>query len=221
MNYREFYYQPELPPMHVCPDGKTNLEASQEFLDCMKTRRSIRDFSSKTVDQELLLNAIKTAATAPSGANGQPWLFALITSQDLKNKIREEAERVETTFYRRSAPQKFLLDLAPLGTDEHKPYLSDAAALIMVFTRKENTNEKTYYPVESTGIAVGLLLSSLHLAGLSTLVHTPKPMSFSNELLGLNSDFRPYMLIVAGHASEGVVVPKIEKKEFNEIMKIY
>jgi iodotyrosine deiodinase len=221
MNFREFYYQPESPPKHLCPVGKTDLEASQEFYDCMKTRRSIRQFSSRPVEQELLLNAIKTAATAPSGANGQPWFFALITSQDLKIKIREEAERVETMFYRRSATQKFLVDLAPLGTDEHKPYLSEAAALILVFTRKENTNEKTYYPVESTGIAVGLLLSSLHLSGLSTLVHTPRPMSFSNELLGLDSSLRPYMLIVAGHASEGVVVPKIEKKEMNEILKIY
>lgn len=203
------------------------LEVSTNLLKIMSTRRSIRSFSSRPVAPEILENAVKTAASAPSGANRQPWFFAIIQNAELKKQIREAAEKVELEFYNEKASSTWLEDLKPFGTNHEKAYLTDASALIAVFSRTCIDNEsspdtrlRTYYPIESTGIATGFLISALHQSGIATLTHTPKPMYFLNQILDLDKTYRPFMIIVAGHPKESTQVPDIQRKSFNEIAKI-
>ena len=191
------------------------LGASERFLETMRRRRTIRDFDGEPVDARLLENAVATAATAPSGANIQPWRFVVVTDPELKRRIREGAEAEERAFYAGRAPADWLAALAPLGTDEHKPHLEEAAALIVVFELRE---PKPYYAKESVGIALGLLLASLHQAGLATLTHTPSPMRFLNEILGRPRAERPYVVVAVGHASPGATVPDVPKKPLAEVL---
>ncbi len=202
------------------------LEKSINFYNEMATRRSIREFSNQSVDSSILINAIKTAATAPSGANKQPWHFALIQQTDIKEKIRTEAESIEEDFYKRRAPKQWLEDLKPFNTNSSKAYLTEASSLIVVFSRTHSEDElgllqKTYYPLESTGIAVGLLLASLHQSGLATLTHTPKPMGFLNQLLDFDKTYKPYMIIVTGHPKLPLNLPNITKKTTDQILTIF
>jgi len=194
------------------------LKISEEFKREMTRRRSIRSFSNQDVDKQLILNAIHTAGSAPSGANRQPWYFAFIKSADIKAQIRKMAEEVERDFYYRKAPKQWIKDLEHLGTNSEKAYLTEAPALIAVFSRtKVDEDLKTYYPIESTGIAVGLLLTSLHKAGLATLTHTPKPMNFLNQVLKLDCTYRPFMIIVTGYPNLPVQLPDIKRKALQEI----
>ena len=207
-------------------DEPDPIAVSAEFCEKMAKRRSIRHFSSQPVDRKILLNAIKTAGSAPSGANRQPWHFALITTQSIKDQIRRAAEQVEHEFYERKATDEWINDLKPFGTNSKKLYLSEAPALIAVFSRNVCENEKgslqrTYYPVESTGIATGFLLTALHNAGLATLTHTPKPMFFLNEILELDKTYRSFMIIVAGQPKQPIKVPNITRKSLHQIMDEY
>lgn len=204
------------------------LQVSADLLKLMSTRRSIRSFSTLQIEREVLENAVKVAASAPSGANRQPWYFAIIQNAEIRRQIREAAEKVEFEFYNEKASQTWLEDLKPFGTNHEKPYLTDAAALIAVFSRTCLENEdspdtrlRTYYPIESTGIATGFLISALHQAGVATLTHTPKPMYFLNQILGLDKTYRPFMIIVAGHANESAQVPDIHRKPLHEVSKHY
>ncbi len=213
----------EIPPYAGEPDP---IAVSDEFCEKMAKRRSIRYFSSQPVDRKILLNAIKTAGSAPSGANRQPWHFALITTQSIKDQIRYAAEQVEHEFYGQRATEEWINDLKPFGTNSKKSYLSEAPALIAVFSRNLCENEKgslqrTYYPVESTGIATGFLLTALHNAGLATLTHTPKPMFFLNEILKLEKTYRPFMIIVVGQPKQPIEVPNIARKSLHQIMNEY
>jgi iodotyrosine deiodinase len=194
------------------------LAASRRFLEEMSSRRSIRDFSQRPVDHELVVNAIRTAATAPSGANRQPWRFVVITDPETKRRIREGAEAEERAFY--EGPHTEWHDaLAPLGTDWRKPMLEDAPALIAVFeVHAGNRDPKPYYAKESVGIAVGLLLASLHQAGLATLTHTPSPMGFLNDILGRPAHERPFVIIPVGHPAGDAQVPDIGRKPLDEVL---
>ena len=204
------YFQPIPPPGSL-----------KEFVAHLQQRRSVREFSSRPVDRDVLLSCIEAAGSAPSGANSQPWFFALIESQDMKDRIREEAEKTERSFYQDRASEQWLEDLRPLGTSENKPFLSEAPALIVVFYKKSTDILRTYYPQESTGIATGLLLAALHHAGLATLTHTPNPMGFLNDLLGIDRRQRAFMIIVIGHAKKSTAVPAIKRKALSEISAIY
>jgi nitroreductase len=204
----------QLKPYPIPPDARMT---TREFYRLMNERRSIRRFSAEPIDREVLENAIRTAGTAPSGANVQPWYFAVIQSRDLKEKLRKEAEEVETAFYTSTATAKWQQDLAHLGTGPKKDYLSVAPAIIAVFTRTEVDSERSYYPMESTGIAVGLLLASLHQAGLATLTHTPRPMFFLNSVLNLDRTYKPFMLVVTGYPEEPVMVPDISRRPLEAI----
>lgn len=209
------------------PRPKEQARTSKNFYELMNARRSIRKFSAEPVEREVLLNAIKTAGTAPSGANCQPWFFALIESQEMREKIRRDAERIERIFYAERAPKGWLSALEPIGTNAEKPYLSVAPALIAVFTRHgspaASSQEplKSYYPIESTGIAVGLLLTAIHQVGLATLTHTPRPMSFLNAILGLDGTYRPFILVVTGYPQTPILVPNIKRKALAEICRVY
>lgn len=200
------------------------LARSAEFLNAMQRRHSIRLFSDRPVDKAIIENCILTAGTAPSGANHQPWHFSAIHSALVKKQIREQAEAHERGFYDGRAGQQWLDDLKPLGTDASKPYLETAPWLIAVFSQKFGETEagdrsQNYYVHESVGIAVGMLITSLHNAGLATLTHTPKPMNFLTEVCQRPDNERAYMLIVAGYPAHDATVPihAKQKKSLNEI----
>ena len=196
---------------------------SKEFLDDVVRRRTVRDFSDRPVPKEIIENCIKTAGSAPSGANHQPWHFAVVTDPDTKADIRKAAEEEEKLLYSERAPKEWLEALAPLGTDENKPFLEIAPYLIVIFAESYSLDEggsktKNYYVSESVGIATGILITALHNAGLATLTHTPSPMRFLNEILSRPADERPFLLLVAGFAAENATVPDIQRQNLSEIL---
>lgn len=199
------------------------IQESRRFLERLKTRRTVRDFSRQIVPFELIQNAIATAATAPSGANQQPWTFVVVSNPRIKQQIRIAAEAEEKESYERRMSQEWLAALSHLGTDWQKPHLEDAPYLIVVFQQayalaEDGKKMKHYYVTESVGIAVGMLLASLHLAGLATLTHTPSPMKFLNEILGRPENERPMVVIPVGYPAEDAHVPVIGKKSLAEIL---
>lgn len=187
---------------------------AREFLHEITARRSVRHFSPEPVPREALLDCIRAAAQAPSGANKQPWTFVLVTNTGLKRRIREGAEAEEREHYGGRASERWLADLEPLGTDEHKPFVEIAPALIVVFAQRHGAHphDQHYYVSESVGIAVGFLLAALHHAGIATLTHTPSPMKFLNDILGRPSNERAYLLIPVGYPAHGCRVPDIARK---------
>lgn len=202
------------------------LSTSREFKQTLSRRRSVREFSDRTVDREVIENAISAAGSAPSGANKQPWHFAIVESREVKALIRKAAEAEEQEFYNGRAPQSWLDDLKVFETDEHKPFLETAPYLIAVFLERNSVDEegvkhKNYYMPESVGIATGMLISALHFSGLATLTHTPSPMKFLNQILERPSNEKPFMLIVAGYPIDDVTVPDIERKSFDQIASIF
>jgi len=202
------------------------LSTSREFRQTLSKRRSVRDFSDRPVDREVIENAVRAAGSAPSGANKQPWHFAIVESREVKALIRKAAEAEEQEFYNGRAPQSWLDDLKVFETDEHKPFLETAPYLIAVFLERNSVDEegvkhKNYYMPESVGIATGMLISALHFSGLATLTHTPSPMKFLNQILERPSNEKPFMLIVAGYPVDDVTVPDIERKPFDEISSIF
>ena len=196
---------------------------SQIFFENLSARRTIRDFSDKPIPREVIENCIKTAGTAPSGANMQPWHFVLISDPAIKKQIRIAAEKEEREFYENRAPKEWLDVLAPLGTDDHKPYLETAPWLIAVFMQRfgklpDGRKVKHYYGLESVGIATGLLITAIHNAGLASLTHTPSPMGFLNEILERPKNERPFLLLVVGHPARDARVPDIKRKDISRIM---
>jgi nitroreductase len=190
-------------------------ELAHRLFELLKTRRTVRDFSPEPVDPELIRLAVATAHTAPSGANRQPWRFVVVSDPALKQTIRDGAEEEERLFYESRAGQAWLEALEPLGTDWRKPHLTDAPYLIVVFEVRE---PKPYYPLESVGIAVGLLLASLHVAGVATLTHTPSPMRFLNRILDRPVQEKPIMVVTVGWPAADAQVPDIAKKPLDEVL---
>jgi nitroreductase len=198
------------------------IKRSGTFYSDLKSRRTVRDFSDKNVPKEVIENCIKSAGTAPSGANMQPWHFAAISSPELKKKIRIAAEEEEKEFYSKRAPKEWLEALEPLGTDPNKPFLETAPYLIAIFYKSydilpDGKQVKQYYAMESTGIATGMLLTAIHNAGLVSLTHTPSPMNFLNEILGRPKNERPFLLLVVGYPAKNAKVPDIKRKKLDEI----
>lgn len=206
--------------------GVNPLEAAKSFYETMKLRRSVRMFSTRPVDEEVIRTCIAAAGTAPSGANKQPWRFVAVSDARLKRQIRLAAEAEEREFYERRANPEWLADLAPLGTDPDKGFLEVAPWLIVVFKlmksdsaggEHENSGGQVYYVNESVGIACGLLLSALHHAGLCTLTHTPSPMGFLSKVLQRPEHERAFLLLPVGYPSDDCVVPDIARKQIDEI----
>lgn len=196
--------------------------AGLEFLMSMRKRRSVRAFSPEPVPIELIETAIRAAATAPSGANQQPWRFVVVRDPVIKRQIREAAEAEEKLNYEQRFPDEWLTALEPFGTDWHKEFLEVAPYLIVVFRIDYGLHGeekvKYYYVAESVGLAAGLLITALHLQGLATLVHTPSPMNFLSKLLERPANERPFMLIPAGYPADDATVPSIHKKDLDEVM---
>ena len=195
---------------------------AERFYAQMQARRSVRDFSDRPVPMRVIDQAILAAGTAPSGANKQPWHFAVTTDPEVKLAIRIAAEQEEQAFYERRASQQWLDALAPLGTDANKPFLQTAPVLVGVFMEKtavsaQGERSKNYYPMESVGIACGLLISALHLSGLVTLTHTPSPMAFLSSAFERPKNEKPYLLLVVGYPAEHCRLPDISRKPLADI----
>jgi iodotyrosine deiodinase len=192
-----------------------------DFYVDVNRRRTVRDFSDRPVPRDIIETALKVANTAPSGANLQPWHFAVVSGPETKRKIREAAEAEEREFYSHRASPEWLAALEPLGTDSNKPFLETAPYLIAVFLQKfghlpDGRKVKHYYPTESTGLATGMLITALHRAGLVTLTHTPSPMKFLNQILGRPTSERPFLLLVTGYPAAGAEVPDISRKPLED-----
>ncbi len=195
---------------------------AREFFEQMNRRRSVRQFSDRPVPDGVIEDCLRTAGTAPSGAHKQPWHFVAVRDPALKRKIRLAAEEEERAFYGGRAPDEWLDALAPLGTNESKPFLETAPCLIAIFARSfglrpDGEREKHYYVQESVGIATGFLIAALHGAGLVTLTHTPSPMGFLNEVLGRPKEERAFLVLVTGFPAADVRVPELSRNPLDEI----
>ena len=195
---------------------------AQSFYEFMRNRRTVRDFSERPVPREAVEYCIRTAGTAPNGANMQPWHFVVVEDPATKRAIREGAEVEEQKFYERRASAEWLEALAPLGTNAEKPFLESAPCLIAIFAQSYGIDEEGnrvthYYVQESVGIATGMLIAAIHNAGMVSLTHTPSPMGFLNDILGRPQNERPFLILVVGYPAEDAQVPEITKKSFAEI----
>ena len=201
------------------------IKRSKSFHESIIKRRTVRDFSDEKVPIEIIFNAIKSASSAPSGANKQPWHFAIVSDPQVKHKIRKAAEKEEKEFYDHRAPDDWLKDLDQFGTDSRKPFLEVAPYLIVVFKKnydlEGDKREKNYYVNESVGIASGFLLAALHHSGLATLTHTPSPMGFLEKILGRPKNERAVLLIPVGYPAKDAKVPKLNKKSFESICSTF
>ena len=198
---------------------------ADSFYKQMRRRRTVRHFSNRPVSREIIEQCIRAAATAPSGANLQPWLFVVVTDPLVKRQIRLAADQEEREFYQKRAPKEWLEALAALGTDEHKPFLEEAPYLVAIFVerygrRPDGRQVKNYYPTESVGIATGVLITAIHQVGLVSLTHTPSPMKFLNEILKRPSNESCFLLLVVGYPAQDAVVPDIKRKGFEEVCSL-
>ena len=209
------------------PPFKEIIKRSKNFYKLIKKRRTIRDFSNKKIDINIIKNAILSAGTAPNGANLQPWHFVIIKNKKIKRKIRIAAEKEEEEFYSSKASKEWLKALKPLGTDKNKEFLEIAPILIAIFEKKYSIKYKSkiknYYVKESVGIATGILISCLHYSGLCMLTHTPNPMNFLNKILKRPANEKPFVLLIVGIPKENCQIPTFakKKKKLNDIASFY
>ncbi len=199
---------------------------ARQYYENMNRRRTVREFSTRKVPVEVIENCIRTADTAPNGANQHPWHFVVVTDPEKKRQIREAAEKEEKEFYNNRATRAWLEALAPLGTDEHKPFLETAPYLIAIFAQVHGIDQdgkkiKHYYVNESVGIATGMLISAVHYSGLASLTHTPSPMRFLNQILERPERERPFLLLVVGYPAADAKVPDINRKSLKEISTFF
>lgn len=202
------------------------LKRSRNYYDFLNSRRSVRHFSDRPVEEAVIKNIIQTAGTAPSGAHKQPWKFCAVADPEIKSEIRKAAEEEENQNYTVRMSDRWLRDLAPLGTDASKEFLEIAPWLIVVFKEvyeldKNGEKHTNYYVNESVGIACGMLISAIHNAGLVTLTHTPSPMNFLSEILNRPENERAYLLLPVGYAAQDTLVPDISRKHLKEISEFY
>lgn len=220
------YTQLPLPDRQDLDDAEM-LTRAQAYRDMMGKRHTVRDYTTQPVAREVIEACVAAAGTAPSGANHQPWHFVAIRDPDIKKQIRDAAEEEERKFYAGGASDEWIKALEPIGTNAHKPHLEDAPWLIVVFAQRygmfdDGTRYKNYYVPESVGIATGMLLTALHMAGLATLTHTPNPMKFLGDLLDRPDSEKATMIITVGHPAENATIPAVAKikKPLAEILTL-
>lgn len=215
-----------LPDRADLTDAEIMAQA-QAFYAKMRQRHTVRDFCDRPIDRVVIEECIRTAGTAPSGANHQPWHFVAISDPAFKKRIRDASEEEERRFYEGGAGDEWLKALEPIGTNDNKPHLEDAPWLIVIFAQRwghfdDGTRYKNYYVPESVGIATGFLLAALHHAGLTSLTHTPNPMKFLNEMLGRSPSEKPVMILAVGHPAKDATIPRVAKikKPLDEILTV-
>lgn len=216
----------EIPLDFIVIEENEMKSRAKSFNELLQKRRTVRNFSDKPVPRSLIEQCLLAANSAPSGANRQPWHFAVISSPEKKRQIREGAEEEEREFYQSRAPQDWLDALAPLGTDANKPFLERAPYLVAIFGQKfeldsQGKKKKNYYVAESVGIASGLLIAALHNAGLATLTHTPSPMKFLNRILDRPDTEKPLMVLVVGYPENDAKVPAISRKSLEQFTSFH
>ena len=201
------------------------LTRSNDHLDYLNKRRTVRDFSSKPIPEQVIENMLMAASTAPSGAHKQPWTFCVVTNPELKSKIKIAAEEEEYESYNGRMPKNWIKDLSYLGTDWRKPFLETAPALIIVFKKSydivDDEKRNNYYVTESVGLACGFLLESIHYCGLVALTHTPSPMNFLSKLLNRPENEKPFLLIPIGYPAENTMVPDLKRKENKQVIEYF
>ncbi|MCL4114558.1 UNVERIFIED_CONTAM: hypothetical protein GTU68_061261 [Idotea baltica] len=211
-----------IPLDYSFSSANDSLRNSETFLKQCVRRRTVRDYADKPVSRQVIENCVRTAASAPSGANQQPWHFSLIQDADIKRQIRVAAEAEEREFYQSRATDEWLDALKPFGTNSDKPFLEIAPWLIAVFCQRyglkpDGSQTKHYYATESTGIATGLLVTAIHNAGLASLTHTPSPMGFLSQILDRPENERAFVLLAVGYPATTCQVPNIQRKAFDKI----
>jgi len=216
----------EIPLDFIVIEENEMKSRAKSFNELLQKRRTVRNFSDKPVPRNLIEQCLLAANSAPSGANRQPWHFAVISSPEKKRQIREGAEEEEREFYQSRAPQDWLDALAPLGTDANKPFLERAPYLVAIFGQKfeldsQGKKKKNYYVAESVGIASGLLIAALHNAGLATLTHTPSPLKFLNRILDRPDTEKPLMVLVVGYPENDAKVPAISRKSLEQFTSFH
>ena len=216
---------PSYPLDYIKPEPEELRYRAGSFLELMKKRRTVREFSSEPIPDSVIMHCIEAAGTAPSGAHMQPWHFVVVKDPEIKKRIRHAAENEERTNYERRYSEQMKQEISKLETHFEKPFLEDAPVLIAVFKqtyRLENQiRKKNYYVNESVGIAIGLLLTALHYAGIAALTHTPSPMRFLNEILHRPKNETPVVLMPAGYPAEGTRVPNLQRKPLDEIVTVF
>ena len=215
IHYKKESYEPE-----------EMLTRSYQFYHWMNLRRTCRDFSNRTVSQDVIKNILLTASTAPSGAHKQPWTFCIVSNPKIKKQIRIAAEKEEFESYTNRMNDEWLEDLKQIGTDWQKPFLEIAPYLIIVFKRsyeinKDGSKRQNYYVTESVGLACGFLLAAIHHAGLVALTHTPSPMNFLIKILNRPENEKPFLLIPVGYPADECWVPDLTRKGLNEVAVFY
>ena len=215
--YSPVPYRPERMP------AEESLSRAAELRRRMDERRTVRRFSPDPVDEQVVKDAIACAATAPSGAHQQPWTFVLVKDPEVRRRIREAAEQEERVSYDGRLGEEWLMALRPLGTDAVKAHMTDAPALIVVFQQRywlaeDGTKRKHYYVDESVGIAVGMLLSALHLSGLAALIHTPSPMRFLGQVLDRPENEKAFAVIPVGYPADDCEVPDLVRKSLDQVL---
>ena len=211
-----------VPLEHEQLTSEESASRAAQFLAHMSRRRTTRHFSTEPVPRSLIEAAIATAGTAPSGAHQQPWTFVAVSDPALKAEIRRAAEEEEQAFYRERATPEWKAALAPLGTDEHKPHLTDAPWIVVLFRQAhglapDGTKTTYYYTQESCGIAAGFFIAAVHTMGLVTLTHTPNPMAFLSQLLGRPANEKAMLVMPVGYPATGAKVPDLQRKPVDEI----
>lgn len=216
---------------HVRYERETySLEETQEraksFYQWLDTRRTVRDISDKPVSKQVVEDLLLGASTAPSGAHKQPWTFCAVSNKEMKKSIREAAEKEEYDSYHGRMSERWLKDLAPIGTDWKKPFLEEAPWLIIIMKKvyeldSEGSKQNNYYVNESVGIAAGTLITAIHHAGLVTLTHTPSPMNFLTKILGRPENERPFLLLPIGYPKDEVYVPQLDRKKLDDVSEFY
>jgi len=201
------------------------IDLSNQFMNVMATRRSVRGFSNEDIPDIVLENIIRTAMSAPSGANKEPWQFSVVKDKSVKKKIRKAAEAEEKKFYKERATEEWLKDLNKFETDWRKPFLEKAPALIVVFRQSYDSRgglkRKNYYVGESVGIASGFLITAIHNAGLVCLTHTPSPMGFLEKILERPTNEKAFLLIPVGYPEPNTQVPMLKKRRYKNTVRIY
>ena len=201
------------------------LTRSNDHLDYLNKRRTVRDFSSKPIPEQVIENILMAASTAPSGAHKQPWTFCVVTNPELKSKIKIAAEEEEYESYNGRMPKNWIKDLSYLGTDWRKPFLETAPALIIVLKKSydivDDEKRNNYYVTESVGLACGFLLETIHYCGLVALTHTPSPMNFLSKLLNCPENEKPFLLIPIGYPAENTMVPDLKRKENKQVIEYF
>lgn len=205
--------------------AEESIDKSKRFYEWLDSRRSVREYSDQPVPKQIIENIIMSASTAPSGAHKQPWTFCAVSNSELKAKIRAAAQEEERESYANRMSDRWLKDLAPLGTNDHKPFIEKAPWIIVVFKRvsehENGVKHNNYYVNESVGIASGMLISAIHDAGLVTLTHTPSPMNFLSKLLDRPGNERAFLLLPIGYPEQPAYVPDLKRKSLEEVAVFY